>query len=136
MLQSKLGKEHSEFAFLVTATSAPSLCKCFSSSKTLTLEDSVLIWRLKDDSNWSWKVLWRNWSSRNLGKITAQKMKFVSIKDFFSKCDQIRNFLLIWSCFLKKFLMENFIFGAVNFMLLVYWSMLKIGFNLQQIISG
>ena len=26
---------------------------------------------------------------------TAQKMKF-STKDFFSKCDQIRSFLLIW----------------------------------------
>ena len=27
---------------------------------------------------------------------TAQKMKF-SIKDFYSKCDQIRSFLPIWS---------------------------------------
>ena len=41
--------------------------------------------------------------------ITAQKMKF-SIKDFFSKCDQIRSFLQIWSYLLKKSLMENFIF--------------------------
>ena len=39
----------------------------------------------------------------------AQKMKF-SIKDFFSKCDQIRSFLRIWSHLLKKSLMENFIF--------------------------
>ena len=38
-----------------------------------------------------------------------RKMKF-SIKDFFSKCDQIRSFLRIWSYLLKKFLMENFIF--------------------------
>ena len=37
---------------------------------------------------------------------TAQKMKF-SIKDFFSKYDQIRSHLL------KKSLMENFIFCAV-----------------------
>ena len=37
---------------------------------------------------------------------TAQKMKY-SIKDFFSKCDQIRSFLLIWSHLLKKSLMEN-----------------------------
>ena len=37
----------------------------------------------------------------------AQKMKF-SIKDFCSKCDQIRSFLLIWSHLLKKFLMEDF----------------------------
>ena len=36
-------------------------------------------------------------------------MKF-SIKDFFSKCDQILDFLLIWSHLLKKSLMENFIF--------------------------
>ena len=33
--------------------------------------------------------------------VTAQKMKF-SIKDFFSKCDQIRSFLRIWSHLLKK----------------------------------
>ena len=40
---------------------------------------------------------------------TAQKMKF-SIKDFFSKCDQIRSFLRIWSHLLKESLIENFIF--------------------------
>ena len=45
--------------------------------------------------------------------ITAQKMKF-SIKDFFSKFDQIRSFLWIWSHSLKKSLMENFVFCAVN----------------------
>ena len=39
-------------------------------------------------------------------------MKF-SIKDFFSKCDHIRSFLLIWSHLLKKSLMKNFIFCAV-----------------------
>ena len=38
--------------------------------------------------------------------LTAQKMKF-SIKDFFSKCDQIRSLLRIWSNLLKKSLMEN-----------------------------
>ena len=38
-----------------------------------------------------------------------KKMKF-SIKDFFSKCDQIRSFLRIWSHLLKKSLMKNFIF--------------------------
>ena len=43
---------------------------------------------------------------------TAQKMKF-SIEDFYSKCDQIRWKLWIWSHLLKKSLMENFIFGAV-----------------------
>ena len=40
---------------------------------------------------------------------TAQKMKF-SIKDFSSKCGQIRSFLRTWSHLLKKSLMENFIF--------------------------
>ena len=44
---------------------------------------------------------------------TAQKMKF-SIKDFFSKCEQIRSFIRIWSHLLKKSLMENFIVCAVT----------------------
>ena len=44
----------------------------------------------------------------SLEPITAQKMKF-SIKDFVSKCDQIRRKLPIWSYLLKKSLMENFI---------------------------
>ena len=43
------------------------------------------------------------------GSHTAQKMKF-SIKDFLSKCDQIRRKLRIWLHLLKKSLMENFIF--------------------------
>ena len=46
-------------------------------------------------------------------QITAQKMKF-AIKDFFSKCDQIRIFQRIWSHVQKKSLMEIFIFCAVN----------------------
>ena len=41
--------------------------------------------------------------------ITAQKMKF-SIEYFFSKCDQIRRKLQIWSHLLKKFLMKNLFF--------------------------
>ena len=45
--------------------------------------------------------------------ITAQKMKF-SIKDLFSKCDQIRRKLRVWSHLLKKSLIENFIFCAVH----------------------
>ena len=40
----------------------------------------------------------------------AQKLKF-SIKDFFSKCDQVRIKLRVWSDLLKKSLMQNFIFG-------------------------
>ena len=44
---------------------------------------------------------------------TAQKIKF-SIKDFFSKCDQVRSKLRIWSHLLKKSLMQNLIFCAVS----------------------
>ena len=36
-----------------------------------------------------------------------------SIKDFCSKCEQIRSFLRIWSYLLKKSLVENLIFWAV-----------------------
>ena len=50
---------------------------------------------------------------------TAQKMKF-SIKDFFSKYDQIRRKLRIWSHLLKKSLMENFISCAVLFPLVEF----------------
>ena len=41
-------------------------------------------------------------------------MKF-SIKDFFSKCDQILRKLRIWTHLLKKFLMEKFVFCAMIF---------------------
>ena len=44
--------------------------------------------------------------------ITVQEMKF-SVKDFVSKCDQIRRKLRIWSYFLEKSLVENFIFYTV-----------------------
>ena len=40
-------------------------------------------------------------------------MKFF-IKDFFSKCDQMRKRLRIWSHLLKKSLVENFILCAVH----------------------
>ena len=43
------------------------------------------------------------------GSVTAEKTK-LSIKNFFSKCDQIRSFLRIYSHLLNKSLMENFIF--------------------------
>ena len=43
---------------------------------------------------------------------TVQKMK-LSLKNFLSKCDQIRSFLRIWIRLLKKSFMENFIFCAV-----------------------
>ena len=42
----------------------------------------------------------------------SQKMKF-PIKNFFSKCDQIRSYMRIWSHLLEKSLINNFIFFAV-----------------------
>ena len=48
----------------------------------------------------------------------VQKIKF-SIKDFFSKCDQIRRKLRIWSYLLKKFLMESLIFCVVSCKIIV-----------------
>ena len=47
---------------------------------------------------------------------TVQKIKF-SIEDFFSKCDQIRRNLRIWSHLLKKSVMESFIFCALE----IFW---------------
>ena len=44
---------------------------------------------------------------------TVHKMKF-SIKNFYSKCAQIRSKLGIWSHLLKKSLMRNFIFCVVR----------------------
>ena len=51
-------------------------------------------------------------SRKEKTNITAQKMKF-SVKDFFSKCDQICKKFRIWSHLLKKSLLENFISYAV-----------------------
>ena len=53
-------------------------------------------------------------SNQLLNTHIAQKMKF-SMKYFFSKCDQIRGLLRIWSHLLKKSLMKNFIFCATTF---------------------
>ena len=58
-----------------------------------------------------WPIIAVKWTSRTP---TAQKMKF-SIKDFFSKCDQICSFLRIRSHLQRKFLLENFIFLPCSF---------------------
>ena len=68
--------------------------------------------------------------------LTAQKMKF-SIKDIFSKCDQILRNLRIWSHLLKKSLMENFflcsalmenfLFCAVNHFSCAHWKAMICG---------
>ena len=65
-------------------------------------DSTVFHWKLYSSKIW-WLIVGK--TSFN----TAQKMKF-SIKDFFSKCDQIHSFLRIWSHLLKKSLLENFIF--------------------------
>ena len=55
-------------------------------------------------------ILWRTSLVQSLA--TTQNMKF-SIKDLFSKYEQIHRKLWIWSHLLKKSLIENFIFCAV-----------------------
>ena len=59
-----------------------------------------------------------------LSNNTAQKIMFY-IKDFFSKCDQIRRKLRIWSHLLKKSLMEKLhffceVFGFQDFIFNVF----------------
>ena len=54
--------------------------------------------------NYKKVLLLESWDS-----FSAQKMKF-SIQNFFSKRNQIRKKLRIWSYLLKKSFMENFIF--------------------------
>ena len=62
-------------------------------------------------ANFTWFIL--KYFAPYEPQYTVQYMKF-SIKDFFSKCDQIRRLLRIWSHLLKKSLMENFIYCAVK----------------------
>ena len=62
---------------------------------------------------------------------TAQKIKFC-IKDFFSKCDQIRRKLRIWSHLLKKSLMENFNFLCSNVWMIMHLQGIE---NLESIID-
>ena len=59
------------------------------------------------------KGIFRNLRNIDEAKNTAQKIKF-SIKNFFSKFDQIHNLLWICSHLRKKSSMENFIFCVVT----------------------
>ena len=61
---------------------------------------------------WKWNLSICYISQLEKKEHTSQKMKF-SMKDFFSKCDEIRSFMWMWSHLLKKSLRENFIFCAV-----------------------
>ena len=82
--------------------------------------EEEVVWASKGN----WLMLW--------GTHTAQKMKF-SIKDFFSKCDQICSFLLIWSHLLKKSLMENFILSAMSLTWSAYFHCYR--YRLRQIMN-
>ena len=98
-----------------------------SHTKVNNMVVQVALWF--DRCEWKWGMCMKRWSlkkdtcerslwTNDLGgrcKLWAhctKKIKF-SIKDLFSKCDQIRSFLRIWSHFLKKSFMENFIFCVV-----------------------
>ena len=59
-------------------------------------------------------------------------MKF-PIKNFFSKCDQIRSHLRIWSHLQTKSSMENFIFSAVHYLQNISQNLLLICFHLKQV---
>ena len=61
----------------------------------------------------------------SLSYVTAQKIKF-SIKNFFSKYDQIFSVLRIWSHLLRKSLMGNFIFCAA----IEFYAIFKFCWNL------
>ena len=74
---------------------------CFCVYKTHAINLQVMQWFYSSSKNYI--------SSH----YTAQKMK-ISIKDVFSKCDQIRRKLRIWLQLLKKSSTENFIFCAVQ----------------------
>ena len=70
---------------------------------------TVIIWDLSKSWNSHIFFIWITKGVAASPSQAAHKMKFF-IKDFFSKYDQIRSFLRIWSYLLKKSLMENFIF--------------------------
>ena len=71
-------------------------------------KSASFIWGTKvcmnlNGTEWLVEMDWKNFEKDQKSfekKTIAQKMKF-SIKDFFSKCDQIRRKLRIWSHLLK-----------------------------------
>ena len=74
-----------------------------------------MMWHLHSSSvHQSSRFAWSDLKvASSLATSTAKKWSF-SIKDFFSKCDKIYRKLRIWSHLLKKTLMWNFIFCAVE----------------------
>ena len=94
---------------------ASAMIKLFHDGGPYHIETSPLIYRA---NQWSGfyiigNSVMKDLTKRNQERNNAQKLKF-PIKDFFSKCDQIRRKLWIWSPLLKKSLMEKFIFYAVR----------------------
>ena len=88
----------------------------------------LLVWRKSYWSDLNFKlfvIMASKGLLKNVSLCTAQKMKF-SIKNFSSKCDQIRRKLRIWSHLLKKSLMENIIFCAVKFVRWGWWELLLV----------
>ena len=99
-------------------------CKCWKTCKSISPKNLFTIFWLATKRftaltcppryfNDAWQNTNFNGSTYNvIINNTEQKMN-VFIKDFFSKCDQIRSFLRIWLHLLEKSLMKNFIFCAV-----------------------
>ena len=88
--------------------------KCFTFLRYLHFCPDFLEKRLDKKAMINFKIYdVTDWTINNYNTLPNislyKKMKF-SIKDFFSKCDQIRRKLRIWSQLLKKSLMENFSF--------------------------
>ena len=76
----------------------------------ISLNIRILCYRLSKDLSIPETKAEKNFTHRVFSfDSTAQKMK-CSIKEFFSKCDQIPRKLRIWSHLLKKSLTGNFIF--------------------------
>ena len=83
----------------------------------------LLLWELLPACHHPEKFCGHRHSDRLRGQMlhTGEKIKF-SIKDFFSKCDQVCCFLRIWSHLQKKSWMGNFIFCAVpSKTWILYW---------------
>ena len=74
----------------------------------------LIIWFLRGHLRSNTNYLTPTKFTQTAYAISSHCAKF-SIKDFFSKYDQIHSFLQIWSHLLKKSLMENFIFYAVSY---------------------
>ena len=72
---------------------------------------------LKNKSAGCFCVYWKGCYSYWFESSRHKKRNF---KNFFSKCDQIRSLLKIWSHLLKKFLMENLKVVSATFLLICF----------------